>query len=201
MEGDDLDFFVVVRSGAVASFLFVTYASLRLERLRRGRPEDPPACFNYVVDERRASRDFAEGRGLLFAREALSAQMIFGDSFYRGLLAQSPSLRGELPRLYAARTKDPGDVAPRGAPVWVRLMSALLFVPLAGYLQMVGFHRNAVARKEHRSQDEFRTLATPDRVVFQSRRFEQLRALYEGQPPASPGAGGSPTPSRMTAAR
>lgn len=180
--GDDLDFFVVTRAGANAAFLAATYVALRIGWIRRRLPTDPEPCFNYVVDERRAAEEFARGRGLLFAREALTARMIEGDQYYRGLLAQTPWLGTELPRLFAERTTDGGDASPGNASLVLRLASALVFVPLAAFLHLVGLRRNARARREGRPSAAFRTLTAPDRIVFQSQRFEQLRARYEESP-------------------
>jgi hypothetical protein len=195
---DDLDFFVVTRPGTVAVFLSATYVALRIGRLRAGGAADPSPCFNYVVDARRAQADLASGRGLLFAREALTARMILGDEYYRGLLAGAPALGAELPRLYRTRTEAPGDAAPGSTPVALRLANAALFLPLAAYLQLVGLRRNALARRARRELDTFRTITAPDRVAFQSRRFEELRARYEELPDSGPMIS---SPARMSTAR
>ena len=194
--GDDLDFFVVCRPGAVPAFLAATYLALRIDRLREAHCDAPTPCFNYVVDARRAGRDLGEGRGLLFAREALMARMLVGEEYYRGLLASTPSLGQEIPRLYATRTGDAAPVASHPAAPGVRMLSALVFLPLAAYLQLVGLWRNARARREHRESDEFRTRTSPTRVVFQSRRFEVLRTRYELDPTTSAAA-----PSRIPTSR
>jgi glycosyltransferase involved in cell wall biosynthesis len=184
--GDDLDFFVVCRPGTVPAFLAATYLALRVDRLRGAHRNSPTPCFNYVVDARRAGRDLAEGRGLLFAREALTARMLVGETYYRGLLAQTRSLGEEIPRLYESRTNGARPVASQPAPFGPRALSALVFLPLAGFLQVVGLWRNARARREHREGDVFRTRTSPSRVVFQSARFDALRARYEIDPTASP---------------
>jgi len=180
-EGDDVDFFVVTRAGAVPWFLAATYVSLRLDALRRGVRVDPPPCFNYVVDERRIPVEFERSRGLLFAREALSARVIAGDPYYRGVLRQAPWMGDELPRLFASRTQDPGETRPRAAHPLIRLLGAVTYLPLAAYLQMVGLRRNAHQRRRGRIAGTFRTSTAPDRIAFLSRRFEELRDRYEGE--------------------
>ena len=201
-EHDDLDFFVVTRAGALSWFLAATYASLRLHSLRTGRPISPPPCFNYVVDERRVLREFAHGRGLLFAREALTAQILDGDSYYRGLLQHAPWMRAELPRLYADRSENAGDTAPRPAPLLVRLLSAVAFLPLAAHLQLAGLRRNAELRHAGRGSGLFRTATEPGRVAFLSRRFEELRDRYEDRPgPTSAIYPGATSPSRIPSSR
>ncbi len=197
-EGDDLDFFVVCRPGAVPAFLAATYLALRIDRLRGGASGAPTPCFNYVVDARRAASDLAGGRGLLFAREALTARMLAGDDFYRGLLAQAPGLGDEIPRLYANRTRGAEPVPAHRAPWGLRVLSALAFLPLAAYLQFAGLWRNARARRRHEPGAVFRTETVPRRVVFQSRRFEELRARYEGAPVVPTYRGG---PSKLSTSR
>jgi glycosyltransferase involved in cell wall biosynthesis len=200
-EGDDLDFFVVTRSGALSWFLAGTYLSLRLDRLRGAGSSRPTPCFNYVVDDRRASGEFANGRGLLFAREALTAQILEGDTYYRGLLAAAPWLGLEIPRLFAARACRGVDVGPSSAGLGIRILSGLSFVPLAAYLQLAGLRRNAHARAEGRPQATFRTLTSPVRIAFQSRRFEDLRATYEGAVVASSGYPASASSPRVSTLR
>jgi Glycosyl transferase family 2 len=199
--GDDLDFFVVTRRGEVPWFLAATYVAIRLHMLRFPDPTAPIPCFNYVIDDGRAPAELARGRGLLFAREALNARMLRGDEYYRGLLAQSPELARELPRLYGARTSQPGDTSSHPAPWPTRLLSALAYLPLAAFLQLIGLYRNAERRRSGRTSEVFRTLVVPDRVVFQSRRFEELRARYEGAGGPGASTAGVTGPSRMTNAR
>jgi len=197
---DDLDFFVVTRAGALPWFLAATYASLRLHGLRARNSSAPVPCFNYVIDERRAPGEFASGRGLLFAREALTAQILEGDDYYRGLLARTPWLGTEIPRLYAARSSLPGDTSERPASWTVRALSAAVYLPLAAYLQAAGLRRDALAR--HSSVGAtFRTLTDPDRIAFQSRRFEELRSRYQGSVEPSSTYPGATTPSRFPSSR
>lgn len=177
---DDLDFFVITRAGALPWFLAGTYLMLLLVRLGRANFRDPTPCFNYVIDERRVAREFAPGQGFMFAREALSARMVRGEDYYRTLLAQFPWMGVEIPRLYAARVAGGGDTRPRPASLLTRLGSALAFVPLATYLRCGGLIRNAQYRRDHREPYLHRTLVAPGRIATLSRRYELLRARYEG---------------------
>ena len=196
-EGDDLDFYVVTRSGSTSWFLLSTFLTLRLARARQRDAAAPIACFNYVVDDRRAPREFARGQGLLFAREALTARILLGDDYYRGLLARAAWLGEEIPYLFARRTVDPGDTASRPTPFSVRCLNALAFVPLATYLQLAGLVRNARARRNGESSAVFRTLTSPDGFLFQSRKFEELRRRYEPSTGPSPTVGSTGSPSRI----
>ncbi len=188
---DDLDFLVITRAGAVSWFLAATYLRLRLLRLRGGGPLAPTPCFNYVIDERRALREFGAGQGLLFAREALSARILRGQEYYRALLAGCPWMERELPRLYAAQAGRPGDLSPRNASWLTRVASAVIFLPLAAYLQCGGLIRNAEHRRRHQELYLYRMVVSFDRVATRSRRFEMLRAQYETEGRTEPTA---PTP-------
>ena len=199
--GDDLDFYVVTRAGAVPWFLCATYLTLKLRNATPDNSIDVVPCFNYVVDDRRAPTEFANGHGLLFAREALSAWMLLGDDYYRGLLTGAPWLGRELPRLYASRTIAGEDTTPSPAPALVRALSALAFLPLAGYLQAAGLVRNARARRAGHGSAVFRTVTTPARFAFESRRFEQLRERYDGVSDPSVAYGATGVSSRIPTLR
>ncbi len=199
--GDDLDLFVVLRSGSLWWFLARAYLNLRRARWRDPDVGAPEVCLNYVIEDRAVVAEFAGRDGLLFAREALSVDLLAGDPYYRGLLASAPWMRSELPRLYDRRTVAPGAIEPRLAPLGVRVLNALVFPVLASYLQLVGLLRNAHARRSGPSDSQFRTETGWRRVAFASARFERLRTEYgEGTAPGpAPEAGAAP--SRAAAAR
>lgn len=181
--GDDLDFLAITRTDSVWVFLAYTYLRLRL------RPETTAgagsgACFNYVMEEGTADREFAESRGLLFAREALTARPVLGESYYRRLVRSASWMRLELPRMYArwdGPVPDPdGDRRP--VPLVVRALNVLLFPFVATYLQLQGLARNRGLRQSGRPDRGFRTLTHYRKLTFASARFERLRAEYEGAP-------------------
>jgi len=195
--GDDLDFFVVARSAALPWLLLAVYGSLWWARRRGSLRSVPPLCFNYLVDERRTAREFGSGHGLLFAREVLTAEILSGEDYYRGILAATPALRDEFPRLYDERTRAPGPTDASRPTIGTKVLSALAYVPLATYLQLAGLLRNGRARSEHRDSDLFRTVTTFHRFAFESRRFEELRARYDRGAVGIPPAIGGPTAGRF----
>jgi hypothetical protein len=181
--GDDLDFLAITRTDAVWVFLAFTYLRLRLQ----GGPDSDPetgACFNYVMDERTARREFSDSKGLLFAREALTARPVHGEAYYRGLVRSSAWMESELPRAYA-RWSGPADSPPPEVPgvrLGTRALNLLLFPWIAAYLQVQGMLRNRAFRRSGRSHRVFRTITTYRKLSFASLRFEQLRRHYDSTP-------------------
>jgi hypothetical protein len=176
--GDDLDFLVVTRTGAVWAFLAYTYLALRVRRPAVGDP--PEACFNFVLDEAEARKEYAEPKGFLFAREALMTRPLQGAEYYRGLLGSSPWLRSELPRLFARWEQGglPPPRAPRPAPLAVRVLNAIVFPWVAAYLQAQGLRRNHALRAKGSGDRSFRTVTSFARLAFTTSRFDRLRELY-----------------------
>ncbi len=179
--GDDLDFFVVTRRGAVWWFLAYAFLQARLVRWRNRGAYDPSLCFNYVQDETDARREFAREQGLLFAREALTLRCVWGEEYYRSLLVLAPWMSDAFPRLHAERTGGPATPPqePAPAPVLVRILNALVFPGLAAYLQLTGLRRNARLRSTGATARGFRTQSTPRRLQLRSERFEEIRRRYD----------------------
>jgi hypothetical protein len=178
--GDDLDFLVVTRRGAVWTFLLYSYLAGRLRRPTPGPDDASHWCFNYVVDERVARREFLESRGFLFAREALTARPIAGGRYYRGLVGVAPWLAEEVPRLYERWRTDGLPPLPEEepAPLLVRAANVVLYPLVASYLVLAALVRNRRYRRSGNSDRCFRVEAAPDRLTFETDRFEELRALY-----------------------
>jgi hypothetical protein len=186
--GDDIDFLVVTRTGAMWVFLAHTYLTLRF---RRKTTKEPELCFNFVLDDLEAPREFARGRGFLFAREALTAGILQGEEYYRHLLASAPWMVEELPRLFDSRASSESPRPLRPLPSPLRYLNAFLFPFLATYLQLVGLRRNHRLRRLGRGEAIFRTETGLHRLAFVSRRFEELRHLH---PEARAGAADTSEP-------
>ncbi|HXW67041.1 MAG TPA: glycosyltransferase [Thermoplasmata archaeon] len=190
--GDDIDFFFVARAGALWACLAYAYLELRFGPARLERAHGPPICLNYALDERAVEREFARDQGLLFAREALTARILRGESYYRGLLGRAPWMAGELPRLYALRRGDDARAPGPPVPLPVRALNLALFPLLAAYLQIAGLRRNRRLERHGRREARFATRTAPRGFAYVSQRFEALRQAYEpvraagGFAPAAP---------------
>jgi hypothetical protein len=178
--GDDLDFLAVTRDGSLWLVLAFTYLRLRVGARLAGRADDGTPCFNFVIEDREARREFARENGLLFARESLMAQPIEGTAHYRALVGSAPWMAAELPRLYARWSAEGFPSLDEGAPApWpVRLANLLVYPWLAAYLQLQGLYRNRRFRRAGRPERSFRTVTRLRRMCFASARFDRLRAEY-----------------------
>jgi hypothetical protein len=177
---DDLDFLVVTRRGSVWPFLLYTYLAARL-RPRKPNSEGPSHwCFNYILDDRVARQEFGAPRGFLFAREALMARAVAGESYYRGLVGSATWLSEEVPRLYE-RWKSAGLPplpAERPASLPIRMLNAALFPVMAWYLTLASLVRNRRLIRSGRHAKRFRVVARIDRLAYETRQFDELQTLY-----------------------
>lgn len=180
-EGDDCDFLVVTRDGATWAYLGLVFLRLRLAALAGHGRADPDWCFNYVVGDSSARRDYGSSRGFLFAREALMVRPLEGDGYYRGLLNSSGWLRAEAPRLFARWEHQglPIGLPPaRASGLGTRLLNAAIFPWMAAYLQALGLVRNARHRRAGDSDSAFRTITMPGRMAFLVAKFDRLTGIY-----------------------
>ena len=177
---DDLDLFVVVRSGALWWFLAHAFLRLRLDRWRARTVPGPVPCINYAVEDSSAVEAIAGRRDFLAAREALCAKPVLGANYYQGLLERSPWMAAAIPRLYRLVVR-PGvsDTRTRRPPLAYRAANAFVYPLLAAYLQLTGLYRNARFRQRGSTSERFRTVTRFRRMAFVSDRFESLRLLYE----------------------
>jgi hypothetical protein len=176
--GDDLDFFVVTRRGAL--WVVLVFAALAgRPSLRAWLPTDRPRpCFNYVLEEGAASKDFENSRGFAFAREALSVLVLHGEEYYQRLLGCGKWMKNEIPRLYSARRPASRPIRERSAPWPVRIASGLLFPVGATYLFLMSLRANARARANDHSSGEMVAEPGLRRVAMRTSQFERLRVRY-----------------------
>jgi len=176
---DDLDFFVTTRRGTTWLFLLLAFANYRLLRRRAHSPRPSHWCFNYVLDEDEAVREFSRPGGLLMAREALSVRILRGEAYYRSLLRAANWMGEELPHVYSRRRGPESDPTPPDEPVgvFVRAANLIVFPLLATYLQLAGLVRNHRLRR-HAPEKLFGTTTTLRRFMLRSLRFAELERLY-----------------------
>jgi hypothetical protein len=178
---DDVDLLVVARRDSLWLVLTWTYLALRRHPPVGADGERLTVCLNFALEESAAEAEFRSPQGFLFAREALMAQPIVGEPYFRSLIGTAGWMRAEVPRLYARSQADGFPAVERhpapGLPV--RLLNALLFPVIATYLQLQGILRNRAYRRAGQPDRQFRTLTRYRRLAFASWRFDRLKARYD----------------------
>jgi hypothetical protein len=180
---DDLDFFVTARRGATWLFLLLTFAQYRLLRGRGATSHPSHWCFNYVLDETEAVKEFARPGGLLLAREALTVRLLRGEEYYQSLLRGARWMEEELPQLYAQRRGPRTDppISEPGVGLLARAANLIVFPFLAAYLQLTGLVENHRLRREAPGR-QFATTTTFRRFMLRSLRFTELDRIYRSEP-------------------
>jgi hypothetical protein len=187
-EGDDIDFMLITRSGAVWASLLFIFLRLRLSARSFRRERRSIWCINYVLDDTSARSEFDEPHGFLFARDALSTRVVFGAEHYRSLLDSATWLQNEAPRMYANWMTNTVRSEPdrRPAPPMVRLLDRLIFPFLASYQQGRALVHNHRLRREGRAGEYFRVITSQRRFVVLSEKYSQLLTIYAGASAYSP---------------
>jgi hypothetical protein len=174
--GDDIDLFCVTTKDSLWLFML---KSLLLARLYAITRHSPPFCFSYVIDEERARTEFGEAKDGLFARDALSAHVLAGRDFYRGLLTEGSWMRSYFPRMYARRVAsqdaDGRPAAPRSGSA---LLNSFLFYSVGTYVRMKAALLNRRYRRRGETSAVFHSRIGKDHCVYESNRYRRLRRMY-----------------------
>lgn len=174
--GDDVDFFSVTMNDSLWIFML---RSLILSRIYSvGRRRGAPFCFSYVVEERKALRDFRGGGDRLFARDALMAHVLYGSGFYQSLLSEAGWMERYFPKLYSrvksSRVPSSGPAPGAGNIV----LNSFLYYTLGTYVKIKAFLLSARLRRKGRAPAEFHADIGKDRCVYESNRYRRLRSMY-----------------------
>jgi hypothetical protein len=180
-ETDDLDFFVIARSGSLWIFLARALLLARVFRLVRGRV--PRICFSYAMDQEFAERAFSTSNDALFARDALTATVLSGSESYAGLLKKSSWISNHFPRLYRRRTSEVGSdekletlAKSSGAS---KFLNNLLWIIVGRYIRAKSNLLNQKFTKSAKPSSLFAVNIGPDHCIFESVRYSNLRTVYE----------------------
>jgi hypothetical protein len=186
-ENDDIDIFCVTEKDSL--WIYLTKALLLARVFKLVRPGSPRFCFSCVLDEDYARRLFASPNDALFARDALTAQVLRGSLFYDGLLQRAQWLSDYFPKLHGLRKaqhigtfEDTNVTRPTVAR---KALNHFLFLTVGCYLRLKSILLNRKLRRTGRLDSLFRVISSPDRCVFESQRYQALRRIYSEFKPYS----------------
>ena len=174
---DDIDVFCVTRTDAL--WLFVLKHLLVSRFYATFRKDIPRLCFSYALDEENARRAFSEPKDRLFARDALNLKVIEGRDFFISLLGEARWMEALFPKAYMTSVNPATNPPPEArSPVGRRLLNMFLFRTVGLYVRMKSVLDNAKNRKEGRSKLVNDLSVGEGRILFESRKYQNLRGIY-----------------------
>jgi hypothetical protein len=179
-ENDDIDIFCVTEKDSL--WIYLTKALLLARVFKLVRPRSPRFCFSCVLDEEYARRLFTSPNDALFARDALTAQVLQGSLFYDGLLQMGKWLSGYFPKSHRLRKaqhvetlKDTGVTRPSVAQ---KTLNHFLFLTVGNYVRLKSTLLNRKLRKTRRPDSFFTIISGRDHCIFESQGYQELRRMY-----------------------
>lgn len=186
-ESDDIDIFCVTEKDSL--WIYLTKALLLARVFKLVRPGAPRFCFSCVLDEVYASRLFASPSDALFARDALTAQVLRGSLFYDGLLRRGQWLSDYFPKLHGLRKAQHvemvGDTNVTRPTVARKALNHFLFLTVGNYVRLKSILLNRKLRRAGRLDSLFRVISSPDHCIFESQNYQTLRRIYSQFKPYS----------------
>jgi hypothetical protein len=176
---DDVDLFCVTRPQTM--WLFLARALLLTRASRVFRRSNVPIDLSCLMDEDYATKVFSKDGGALFARDALVAEVIRGQSQYARLLESAPWMRRYFPKLYERRSAPTGtqNHARSKASGWERCVNLFLFTTLGSYIRAKAIFHNHVLARKGKSLSAFHARAGSDHLIYESAKYDRLREMYE----------------------
>jgi len=184
---DDIDIFCVTERDSL--WIYLTKALLLARVFRLVRSGSPRFCFSCVLDEDYAKRLFASPNDALFARDALTAQVLRGSLFYDGLLQRGQWLSDYFPKLHGLRTaQHVGTFEETNVtrPTLARkALNHFLFLTVGNYVKLKSILLNRRLRRTGRLDSLFGLISSPDHCIFESQSYRKLRRIYSEFKPYS----------------
>ncbi len=186
-ENDDIDIFCVTEKDSL--WIYLTKALLLARVVKLLRPRSPRFCFSCVLDEEYARRLFASPNDALFARDALTAQVLQGSLFYDGLLRRGRWLSDYFPKLHRLRKDqhlETTEATTVTRPTVARkALNHFLFLTVGNYVRLKSNLLNRKLRKTGRLDSFFTIISGRDHCIFESQSYQKLRRIYSELKPYS----------------
>jgi hypothetical protein len=186
-ENDDIDIFCVTEKDSL--WIYLTKALLLARVFKLVRPRSPRFCFSCVLDEEYARRLFASPSDALFARDALTAQVLRGSLFYDGLLRKGQWLSDYFPKLHRLRkaqhVETPKETGVTPSTVARKALNHFLFLTVGNYVRLKSILLNRKFRKAGRPDSFFTIISSRDHCIFESQGYQKLRRIYSELKPYS----------------
>src|SRR2546425_6642502 len=186
-ENDDIDIFCVTEKDSL--WIYLTKVLLLARVFKLVRPRSPRFCFSCALDEEYARRVFASPNDALFARDALTTQVLQGSLFYEGLLQMGKWLSDYFPKLYTLRKAQHAETLEETEvtrpTVARKALNHFLFLTVGDYVRLKSILLNRKLRKTGRPDSLFTIISGRDHFIFESQGYRKLRRIYSEFKPYS----------------
>lgn len=184
-ENDDVDIFCVTEDDSL--WIYLTKTLLLARAFKLIRPKSPRFCFSFALEEGYARMLFASPHDALFARDALTIQVLHGSSFYNALLRTGQWISDYFPRSSMLRnaqsSKKPEErSATRLTAPW-KALNIFLFLTVGNYIRLKSIFLSRKLTKRGQHDSVFRMICSRDHCIFESRGYQGLRRMYGGIEP------------------
>ncbi len=175
---DDLDFFCITPKGRM--WISFVKALVLARAFRFSVQNSPWLCLSYVADESFVNAEFMANQDGLFARDAISAQVVMGETYYRTLLRDNSWMAEYFPKLYTLRVRNSKRESVIAGPDSARTRIAnLFFYYTAGtYIKVKSHLLNRKFMKARKTASLFQLRIGPDHCIYESVEYVRLRNLY-----------------------
>ena len=173
----DTDLFCVAPPRSMWVCLTKALIMARAYRLVNGRT--PRICISCVMDEGYARSEFESRRHPLFARDAIEAKVLLGRDHYESLLRAASWISDYYPVAYGEIFTGGHQTGPGRSPSFARALNRLLYPVMAQYIKVRSSLLNRRFRKEGRGGDVFGVRCGDDHLIYESRRYLDLKKEYE----------------------
>jgi hypothetical protein len=141
------------------------------------------------MDEDYARSTFGARGHHLFARDALEAKVLRGRELYDSLMSSATWISDYYPVAYRESVRSRADKPPGAkAPTAFSLALNRVFLSIVGrYIKAKSSRLNRRFRAAHRGGDLFRVRCGEDHLIYESRRYLDLKKEYQmaERPPVS----------------
>ena len=173
----DLDLFCVAPTGRLWLSLSEGLVMARVSDLFHR--DAPKVCFSCIMDEDYARFAFASERDPLFARDALETKVLKGHALYESLMKRAAWISILFPVAYG-RVRESSASGEVGAPPssWDLALNRVLSVFVGGFLRLKSTFLNRKLMTARRGGDVFVVNSAEDHLIYESRRYTDLRREY-----------------------
>jgi hypothetical protein len=174
----DLDLFCVAPVGK--SWLSLVEGLLMSRVFAIFHRGSPGVCFSCVMAEDFAMSMFAKPQEPLFARDALQAKVFRGSREYESLLRQARWISSYYPQAYGALSRHEGYslASKKTSSIFWRVLNKFLFLTVGRYVAFKAWLLNRKLLRMGREHDAFTTRCSEDHLIYESRRYSDLRLRY-----------------------